>query len=109
MAKKSNLLSALDAARGRDHAQEHQKKLQKLARRRKRASAGDEGESEAEQNGAEEVIKEVRCSSINRALSDVADSIPCRTQKRLEPKTRAIGSMRTKKTTKKMRTRTKKI
>jgi rRNA-processing protein EBP2 len=85
MAKKSKLLSALDAARGRDHEQERQKKLQKLARRRKRVNAGDEEEGKAEENGAEEVIMEVRYVSINPAFSDVADSISYRTQKRPEP------------------------
>ncbi|KLJ09534.1 hypothetical protein EMPG_15060 [Blastomyces silverae] len=41
MVKKSKLLSALDAHKGRDYELERQKKLQKAAERRKRAAAGD--------------------------------------------------------------------
>ncbi|KAL2373311.1 rRNA processing protein [Blastomyces gilchristii SLH14081] len=41
MVKKSKLLSALDAHKGRNYELERQKKLQKAAERRKRAPAGD--------------------------------------------------------------------
>lgn len=49
MAKKSKLLAALDAHQGRDFKQEHQKKMQKQAERRKKSKPEDDlSESESE-------------------------------------------------------------
>lgn len=42
MVKKSKLLSALDAHKGRDFYKERQKKLQKAAEKKKRAKLGEE-------------------------------------------------------------------
>lgn len=50
MAKKSKLLSALDAHKGRDFEKERQKKLQKAAEKRKRSKA----EQQEEDSDAEE-------------------------------------------------------
>ena len=46
MAKRSKLLSALDAHRGRDFEKERQQKLQKTAAKRKRSKAAAEEKSE---------------------------------------------------------------
>lgn len=47
MAKKSKLLSALDAHKNRDYGLERQKKMQKSAEKKKRAkNAGDEDEGD---------------------------------------------------------------
>ena len=43
MAKKSKLLSALDAHKGRDFKAEHQTKLRKAADKKKRAKAAEAG------------------------------------------------------------------
>lgn len=55
MAKKSKLLAALDAHKGRDYKLEKQKKLQKQAERRKKAKTAEQVSSSdnAEENGAE--------------------------------------------------------
>ncbi|KAG5300835.1 rRNA processing protein [Histoplasma ohiense] len=45
MAKKSKLLLALDAHKGRDYQLERQKKLQKAAEKKKRAAAGDSNDT----------------------------------------------------------------
>lgn len=60
MVKKSILLSALDAHKGRDFDKERQKKLQKAAAKKKRTKAAAEGE-EVEDN--DEVEKELVCLS----------------------------------------------
>lgn len=48
MAKKSKLLSALDAHKNRDYELERQKKLQKAAEKKKRAKRVEAGEDEGE-------------------------------------------------------------
>ncbi|EEP80197.1 hypothetical protein UREG_05039 [Uncinocarpus reesii 1704] len=48
MVKKSKLLNALDAHKGRDFDKERQKKLQKAAEKKKRLKAGNQVEGEAE-------------------------------------------------------------
>lgn len=53
MAKKSKLLSALDAHKGRDFEKERQKKLQKAAEKRKRSKAAEEQEEDHETKDVE--------------------------------------------------------
>lgn len=60
MAKRSKLLSALDAHRGRDFDKERQQKLQKSAAKRKRSKAAAE-EEESEDNAVEKPTVSMPC------------------------------------------------
>ena len=53
MAKKSKLLAALDAHKGRDFKKEHQKKLQKQAERRKKTKSVEKGSDDESGSGGE--------------------------------------------------------
>ncbi|KAL1953987.1 hypothetical protein VTO42DRAFT_1873 [Malbranchea cinnamomea] len=68
MAKKSKLLSALDAHRGRDFYKERQKKLQKAAEKRKRAKAAGE-EDKAEENEFEKDLQDMNKSASDEEAS----------------------------------------
>ena len=53
MAKKSKLLAALDAHKGRDFKKERQKKLQKQAERRKKTKSVEKGSDDESGSGGE--------------------------------------------------------
>lgn len=65
MAKKSKLLAALDAHKGRNFYLEKQKKLQKAAEKRKKERGeNSEEESEAEAEDQDQDVKDKVCFSL---------------------------------------------
>ncbi|OJD27382.1 hypothetical protein ACJ73_01227 [Blastomyces percursus] len=83
MVKKSKLLSALDAHKGRNYELERQKKLQKAAERRKRAAAGD---SKNTLNNDEEkgIKKDDPTSPKQNGTGDKVDGKPTSTSQAVE-------------------------
>lgn len=67
MAKKSKLLAALDAHKGRDYSLEKQKKLQKQAVKRKKARSRTEI-TEAEIETQEEIPADIPVNGTNHEL-----------------------------------------
>lgn len=57
MAKKSKLLSALDAHKGRNFELEHQRKLQKAAHKRKEKQLKKAGDEEEEKEDTEQLVR----------------------------------------------------
>lgn len=70
MAKRSKLLAALDAHKGKDHEAERQKKLQKLAAKRKRTKAA---EAQAEESEKEEEILPVQPIGADLGLEEESE------------------------------------
>ena len=81
MPKKSKLLSALDAHKGRNYALEHQVKLQKAAAKRKRSRA----EKEAEERDEEDVEQSVSSQPV---LVFILFLIWCRSRTKQRPMAR---------------------
>ena len=69
MAKKSKLLAALDAHKGRDYSLEKQKKLQKQAAKRKKARSQTQT-TEAEIQTQEEIPAAIPVNGTNHELED---------------------------------------
>jgi hypothetical protein len=82
MAKKSKLLSALDAHKNRDYGLERQKKLQKAAEKKKKARRVEDGDDD-EEEGNEIEEQDVR-SPIER-MRDIPERLPLTSIYRTQP------------------------